>query len=345
MSFETKNAGYEVSVSYTEVGDLTYSRWKLEQAPGNYEQLMFTAKNVREAFSLLCEHFKLKWYKDATGTAHGYNKHIFLTHGSHLAIQFHESKAAQVAAILATIPRAKPESSIKWWYMGVKEPEGITMPLEGFSPTDEFYPWMSKSIATFAREYSESSANVLLLLGQPGTGKTSFIRGLIREMSYETWVTYDSKVQQNEQFYIQFTAIARNADIPASLPEELRDGSKRDDGRCLVLEDADEMLSKRTEGNKIMNRLLNLSDGLVSLPARKIIFSTNLPGLKSVDEALLRPGRCFAAIKFRDLTRAEAQRACRSVGIDRAITKEKLTLSEALNGHQEMNIGIQHIGF
>ena len=39
---------------------------------------------------------------------------------------------------------------------------------------------------------------------------------------------------------------------------------------------------------------------------RKIIFSTNLPNVGGLDEALIRPGRCFARVNVRSLTAEEA---------------------------------------
>lgn len=39
---------------------------------------------------------------------------------------------------------------------------------------------------------------------------------------------------------------------------------------------------------------------------RKIIFTTNLPNINDVDAALLRPGRCFATVRTRPLSRDEA---------------------------------------
>jgi ATP-dependent 26S proteasome regulatory subunit len=39
---------------------------------------------------------------------------------------------------------------------------------------------------------------------------------------------------------------------------------------------------------------------------RKIIFSTNLPNVGDLDDALIRPGRCFARIHVRTLTTTEA---------------------------------------
>ena len=158
------------------------------------------------------------------------------------------------------------------------------------------------------------------------------------------------RVQRDEQFYVNFAAVNEGPNSANDLImgntrlSDLRRMQRRD-GRVLILEDADEMLSSRADGNKIMSRLLNLSDGLVSLPARKLIFSTNLPSLSSVDEALLRPGRCYGVVNFRKLTKDEALKAQASVGRDVPITKKEVSLSEALNGSTDRGTTIRHIGF
>ncbi|MGO4780394.1 hypothetical protein AB4084_33455, partial [Lysobacter sp. 2RAB21] len=46
--------------------------------------------------------------------------------------------------------------------------------------------------------------------------------------------------------------------------------------------------------------------GVVRGQGRKIIFSTNLPNVGDLDDALVRPGRCFARIDVRELLRSEA---------------------------------------
>ena len=38
---------------------------------------------------------------------------------------------------------------------------------------------------------------------------------------------------------------------------------------------------------------------------RKILFTTNLPNVHDIDAALLRPGRCFATLQHRSLSREE----------------------------------------
>jgi len=55
-----------------------------------------------------------------------------------------------------------------------------------------------------------------------------------------------------------------------------------------------------------MTRCPNVSDGLVHLEKRKIIFTTNQNGFRGVDPALIGPGRCFGAVKARPLSYEEA---------------------------------------
>jgi len=46
---------------------------------------------------------------------------------------------------------------------------------------------------------------------------------------------------------------------------------------------------------------------LKSARGRKIIFTTNLPNIGDIDEALVGPGRCFATVRARALERSEAE--------------------------------------
>jgi hypothetical protein len=63
-----------------------------------------------------------------------------------------------------------------------------------------------------------------------------------------------------------------------------------------VVEDADHLLTARSGGNQDLHRFLAIADGVVSAQERKILFTTNLPNVHDIDEALLRPGRCFATV-------------------------------------------------
>ena len=49
---------------------------------------------------------------------------------------------------------------------------------------------------------------------------------------------------------------------------------------------------------------------------RKIIFTTNLPNVGDIDDALVRPGRCFAVLRTRALELGEATALAARVGAD-----------------------------
>ena len=70
----------------------------------------------------------------------------------------------------------------------------------------------------------------------------------------------------------------------------------------------------RADGNDHLHRFLTIADGVVRSQGRKIIFSTNLPNVGDLDEALIRPGRCFARIHVRTLTGAEAKALAEEIG-------------------------------
>jgi ATP-dependent 26S proteasome regulatory subunit len=75
---------------------------------------------------------------------------------------------------------------------------------------------------------------------------------------------------------------------------------------AFIVEDADHLLKQRADGNEHLHRFLTIADGVVRAQGRKIILSTNLPNVGDLDDALIRPGRCFARIHVRTLTGAEA---------------------------------------
>lgn len=235
---------------------------------------------------------------------------------------------------------------LKWFY---KSPRGLQseyLPLVGKDPLPEFYPWIP-DLDKLYDDFAGSNANVLLLIGPPGTGKTTFIRGLLRRTNLQAWVTYDPGIQNDDNLYIRFASISKK-DHENEYWDESSTTDDDPSGRLLVLEDSDSLLESRKEGNVMMNRLLNLSDGLISLPSRKLVFSTNLPSLSSVDPAILRPGRCFAVIKFRNLTAGEAARACSATAqYDRAfLDGTTYSLAEALNNKRQEDLNVvRRIGF
>ena len=203
----------------------------------------------------------------------------------------------------------KAENLIEWIYNS--RGDDISVPLNYRAGIRAAYPWIHESygaLTEYIDEYIDSEASVLILIGPPGTGKTTFIKNLIHRSKANAKVAYDPKVMMEDSFFAGFIG---------------------DETRFLIMEDADEFLKSRTEGNTMMHKFLNVSDGLISAADKKLVFSTNLPNIGDIDEALMRPGRCFDVLQFRALTRDEAKGVMAEIGSDRELPDgPELTLAE-----------------
>lgn len=187
---------------------------------------------------------------------------------------------------------------------------------------DHFYPWLKDNgytIESFIEEYLESDESILLVSGIPGTGKTTFLKTLIKEVYgyYHVHVVADSKLLALNSNYIY---------------RQLSD----DEPDVIIIEDADALIfNTRKEGNIELAQLLNVSDGLgyKRRYVPKIIMTTNLTDLEHIDEALLRPGRCFGMVNFRHLTRDETIKVMQEEGITATLDEDKeyFTLAEIMS--------------
>lgn len=152
--------------------------------------------------------------------------------------------------------------------------------------TDSAYPYIEGGLDNFIDDFKDSTENILILLGMPGTGKSTFLKYLLSRMERDAIVTYDTKILEKDYFFGEFMS---------------------GENGVLIMEDADAFLEARSTGNVLMHKFLNVGDGLVSAPNKKIIFTTNLDSTDNIDKALMRPGRCFSVVNFRALTQAEAK--------------------------------------
>ena len=192
-----------------------------------------------------------------------------------------------------------PSVGIDWYFQSVRGLSSVFF-LENIVDTFfcSAYPFINKGeIDTYINEYLRSSDRILFLIGPPGTGKTRFIRYIMKKMGErdlkrpEIHYTSDQSILNDDSFFISF----------------LEKSSSLSKHTTLVLEDADFNLISRKSGNVFMQKLLSSSDGLIQSSNSKIIISTNLSHVNDVDEALLREGRCFDIIKFRKLNTEEGE--------------------------------------
>lgn len=215
---------------------------------------------------------------------------------------------------IRALPKHEDSRVIAWNYILEGRRMEMNVYLDEPQPTpDVFYPYVKGGLDAYFQQYMESSATVLLLRGEPGTGKTSFIRNLIWRSNLDTMITYEEQLYRTDEMFVSFMT-----------------NHKYD---LLVMEDADQMLTSREDdSNRIMAKFLNVADGLIRLPKKKIVISSNVMEERKIDSALLRPGRCFDRPFFRKLTGREAATAAEAAGKPfHGSLNGEYTLAEILN--------------
>jgi hypothetical protein len=138
---------------------------------------------------------------------------------------------------------------------------------------------------------TEDDGRVIVLHGEPGTGKTTFIRSLLWE--WRSWTRADvvddgSKLLHDPAYFGEVAAEQHG-----------------DRWQVIVIEDAGDLVDDTLYGGDL-SRLLNASDGIVGMGTRTLFVLTTNEPIYTPQKALLRPGRCLAKIELRSFSRREA---------------------------------------
>jgi hypothetical protein len=142
-----------------------------------------------------------------------------------------------------------------------------------------------------------ASGKLLLLHGEPGTGKSTALASLAH--AWSDWASVhlviDPEVLLATPSYLLDVVAGRSAhDAP---------------WRLVILEDSGELFAAdaRHVTGQSLSRLLNATDGMLA-QGSKVLFaiSTNEP-LHSFHAAVARPGRCAASVEFQPLPATQAK--------------------------------------
>ena len=131
---------------------------------------------------------------------------------------------------------------------------------------------------------NSETEELILLHGDPGTGKTSIIKKLI----------YDNPTV--DFIYFDFNLLTSFSD--GRVFEFLSDHKQH----VLIIEDCEKLFTDRNNGNQFLNSMLNLTDGIIGEAFNiKFVCTFNCPKSK-IDQAVLREGRLSLIYEFKKLT-------------------------------------------
>lgn len=154
---------------------------------------------------------------------------------------------------------------------------------------------------------------LILWHGPPGTGKTSAVTTLMS--AWSSWcdphlITDPESLFGRPNYLLKVLNSASTAVVPTGLPSLEEPPAKR--WKIVVCEDADDYLRSdaRQRSGPALGRLLNATDGILGRDSRAMILLTTNDDVTRLHPALTRPGRCFAAVQFPPMSRAEAANWC-----------------------------------
>jgi broad-specificity NMP kinase len=171
----------------------------------------------------------------------------------------------------------------------------------------------------------DNSKGLVLLYGEPGTGKTTYIRHLINKLNKNViYLPPNMTDSISSPHLIKFLVDVSNS--------------------ILVIEDAENILMKRSGySSQAISNLLNLTDGLLSDCLNIQIVATFNTSILNIDKALLRKGRLIAQYEFKKLSNDRARKLAEKLKVE---VVDSFTLADIYNtSEMSFDNGKKKIGF
>ena len=133
---------------------------------------------------------------------------------------------------------------------------------------------------------------LILLHGEPGTGKTSIIKKIINDNKDVDFIYFD------------FNLLTSFSD--GKIFDFLMEHKKN----VLIIEDCEKLFTDRNNGNQYLNSMLNLTDGIIGEAfAIKFICTFNCQ-INKIDKAIMRKGRLSLIYEFKKLSLEKTKKLC-----------------------------------
>lgn len=220
-----------------------------------------------------------------------------------------ESKASKIGII----SHDRSDYYVKNFSLSGKVPEFIHVDEHYGDGFNDFHDKMVERI-------KKESKGLVLFHGDPGTGKTQYIRMLLdvltRSKKSILYVPPSFSSQLTEPQMIEF----------------ISDWVLDEDQDCILLiEDAEPLLEVRngSDGRSTgISNLLNMTDGILNDMLGLMVIATFNTPISKIDSALLRAGRLIARKEFHKLSEKQARKLADALKVDLPLIEYPASLAE-----------------
>lgn len=165
---------------------------------------------------------------------------------------------------------------------------------------------------------SGNKNGLILLSGDPGTGKSTFIKYLTTKTTRKVIYLSSGAAEQ-----------ITNPDFLSFM--------MRHRGSVLLLEDAEKVLRSRdSQDNAAISNILNITDGILGDCLNILVIATFNIDRENIDPALVRKGRLLVEHHFEALSAEDANKVLERSGSERR-TSEPMTLAEIYNPEENFH--------
>lgn len=177
------------------------------------------------------------------------------------------------------------------------------------------------------RSIKEDDNGLYILHGEAGTGKTTYIRQLIKQLRKSKKFVYIPSNLVNDITNPQFISFIM------------------DNKNCVfVVEDCENLVvNKGDKRSSAVADMLNMTDGILADALKIKFICTFNTQEKNIDEALLRPGRCRMRYNFGKLKEERANKAAKKLGLKEP--NKDISLAELFAGGNQFIEEKKKIGF